>query len=260
MHGDAVSAPHFVIDGVVLKVHPRPSEGADVDTNAAVELNKGSDYITTGYGDFNMVVPAGELTLKVTIGEAEASETFIAKAGETIEKDVVVGVGIARFAAEYVVGSPVEDDIFIEIFAAKKALDGSRQSIAYGYGGEQDFELPAGDYVAIYKLDGAIGEVPFSVAVAELTETPVVLNAGILAVTSPSDDYIEVFGAAKALNGNRKSFGHGFGPSFETTLPDGDYVISTKKDGVESETAVTIKGGERFELTITAPAAGGKKK
>ncbi len=257
---DAVSAPHFVIDGVVLKVHPRPSEGADVDTNAAVELNKGSDYITTGYGEFNMVVPAGELTLKVTIGEAEASETFMAKAGETIEKDVVVGVGIARFVAEYVAGSPVEDDIFLEIFAAKKALDGSRQSIGYGYGGEQDFELPAGDYVVVYKLDGATGEIPFSVAVAELTETPVVLNAGILAVTSPSDDYIEVFGAAKALNGNRTSFGHGFGPSFETTLPDGDYVISAKNDGVESETPVTINGGERFELTISAPAAGGKKK
>jgi len=257
---DKVLTPHFVIDGVILKVHPRPSEGADVDENAAVELNKGSEHVTTGYGDFNMVVPAGELTLKVTIGEAEASETFTAKAGQTIEKDVVVGVGITRFAVAYVEGMPVEDDIFLEIFAAKKALDGSRQSIAYGYGGEQDFELPAGDYVVVYKLDGATGEIPFSVAVAELTETPVVLNAGILAVTSPSDDYIEVFGAAKAINGNRTSFGHGFGPSFETTLPDGDYVISAKKDGVESETPVTIKGGERFELAITAPAAGGKKK
>lgn len=254
-----IAAPHFVLNAAVLKLHPRPSEGAEVDSDASVEINHDGEYVTTNYGDTNYVVPAGQIDVNVKIGAATVALSFTPKAGDTIDQDVIVGVGLARFAAEYVEGSPVAADIFLEIFDPKKALDGTRKSIAYGYGGEQDFELPAGDYVVVYKLDGATGEIPFTIAVAELTEVAVVINAGILAVTTPTDDYIEVFGAAKTLDGNRKSFGHGFGPSFETTLPDGDYVISAKKDGVDTETPVTIKAGERFELTIAAPA-GGKKK
>lgn len=255
-----VAAPHFVLNGAMLKLHPRPSEGAEVDTDASTEIRHDGDYVTTNYGDIDIVVPAGQIEVDVAIGAAAVTLSFTPKAGDTIDQDVIVGVGLVKFVAEYVEGSPVAADIFMEIFDAKKALDGTRKSVTYGYGGEQDFELPAGDYVVVYKLDGTTGEIPFSVVVAELTEVAVVLNAGILAVTSPTDDYIEVFGAAQTLEGNRTTFGHGFGPSFETTLPDGDYVVSVKKDGVESETPITIKGGERFELAVEATPAGGKKK
>ena len=255
-----VAEPHFVLNGAVLKLHPRPSEGAEVDTDASTEIRHDGEYVTTNYGDIDVVVPAGKIDVDVAIGEASVTLNFTPKAGDTIDQDVIVGVGLAKFAAEYVEGSPVAADIFMEIFDARKALDGTRKSVVYGYGGEQDFELPAGDYVVVYQLHGATGEIPFSVAVAELTEVAVVLNAGILAVTTPTDDYIEVFGAAKTLDGNRTSFGHGFGPSFETTLPDGDYVVSAKKGDVESETPITIKAGERFELTIESAPADGKKK
>jgi len=51
------------------------------------------------------------------------------------------------------------------------------------------------------------------------------------------------------------SFDYGYGPDFQTTLKAGDYIVYSKKDDVESETPVTIKAGERFELTVEqAPA------
>ena len=195
----AVAAPHFVLNGAVLKLHPLPSEGAEVDTRASTEIRHDGDYVTTNYGDVDIVVPAGQIDVDVAIGEAAVTLSFTPKPGDIIDQDVIVGVGLARFAAEYIEGSPVAADIFMEIFDAKKALDGTRKSVTYGYGGKQDFELPGGDYVVVYKLDGATGEIPFSVAVAELTEVAVVLDAGILAVTSPTDDLIEVFGAAKTI-------------------------------------------------------------
>lgn len=248
-----VATPHFILNGAILKVHPRPSAGAEVDENATVELYKGSDdYITTNYGDIDLVVPAGELTLKVEIGEAKSSETFVAKAGETIEKDVVLGVGIAKFVAEYVAGMPVEADIYLEVVEAKKALDGSRKSVTYGYGGKQDFELAPGDYVVLYKLAGASGEVPFSIKTAEVTDVPLVLDAGVLVVKTPSDDYVELLGAQKTIEGNRKSFDYGYGPEFTTTLAAGDYVVLSKVGDGETETPITIKAGERFELTVQA--------
>src|SRR5690606_18378255 len=123
------------------------------------------------------------------------------------------------------------------------------------YGGDVSFELPEGDYVAAYSLRGAKGEVPFSVKTAELTEVAVVLDAGVLAVTTPVDAHVEIFGAARSIDGQRQSFDYGYGPDFQTTLPDGDYVVFARLGDAESETPVTIRGGERFELTVeTAPA------
>jgi Ca-activated chloride channel family protein len=257
----AVAEPHFVLDAAVLKVHPRPSEGADIDSDATVNVVWPKDE-TTFYGDVDTVVPAGDITLNVSIGAAKVVDSFTAAAGETVDKDIVVGSGIAQFQSEYVEGQPVEDDIFLEVFEAKQALDGTRKSVTNGYGGDQSFDLAQGDYVVTYDLDGTKGEIPFSVKTAEKTAVTIVLDAGVLAVTTPADNYVELFSATKDIKGNRESFDYGYGPSFETTLKAGDYVIlSRDAAGVDFETPVTIVAGQRNEITLTEPAApAGKKK
>lgn len=255
-----VAAPHFVLNGAYLKLHPRASEGEDVDGDASLEISSNGEYVTTDYGDTDLVVPAGKLEVKVTIGQAAVTREYTVKAGETIDEDVVLGAGLAFFKVEYVPGEAVQADIFLEIFEAKKALDGTRTSVAYGYGGEQDFTLPAGDYVVVYELDGAKGELPFTVAGGERVDTPVVLDAGVLAVTMTNDGYVEIRSAKKDIAGNVEVFDYGYGPEWQTTLKAGDYVVATEKDGETSETPITITAGERFELAVQPPAAGGKKK
>lgn len=242
-----VATPHFVINGAILKLHPMPSEGAPVDDDAATEIRHAGEYVTTSYGDIDVVVPAGALEVDVAIGEATVTRAYDAKAGETIDEDVIVGVGLAKVASFYIEGSPIEADIFIEILEAKKALDGSRKSVTYQYGGDLSFELPPGDYVATYDLGGAAGEVPFTIKTAELTEVPFVLDAGVLAVTTPGDDYVELVSAKADIAGNRKSFDYGYGPDFSTTLAAGDYLIIS----LDQETPITIVGGERSEIAIT---------
>jgi Ca-activated chloride channel family protein len=103
---------------------------------------------------------------------------------------------------------------------------------------------------------------PFSVKTAEKTAVTIVLDAGVLAVTTPTDNYVELVSATKDIKGNRQSFDYGYGPSFETTLKAGDYVIlSRDAAGADFETPVTIVGGQRSEITLTEPAApAGKKK
>ncbi|SEP98067.1 Ca-activated chloride channel family protein [Devosia sp. YR412] len=258
-----VAATHFVLNAAMLKLHPLPSEGAEIDNDASTEIKLNGEYLAYDYGDVDAVVPAGSIEALVTIGEATVSRTYELKAGDTVDEDVVVGTGLVFFTTEYAPGSKVEDDIFMEIFDAKTALDGTRESIAYGYNGEQDFELPPGDYIMAYELDGTEGEIPFSVTTGERTDVPVMLDAGVLAITTPSDDYVEIRSPTKDIAGNVKSFDYGYGPEYQTTLKAGDYVVYSKKGDVESETPITIKAGERFELTIEAAAAapaGGKKK
>lgn len=254
-----VAEPHFILNGTILKLHPMAAEGAGVDDDAAVEIRHAGDYVTTAYGDVNLVVPAGALEADVAIGEAKVTRSWDAKAGETIDEDVILGAGTAHVVSEYVSGTPVEGDIFIEIVEAKANLEGERKSVAYTYGGDVSFDLAAGDYVATYDLGGAKGEVPFSVKTGERVEVPVIMNAGILFVATPGDDYVEILSVAKNLEGNRQSFDYGYGPEFQTALTAGDYIVQAKVGDGVSETEVTIKGGERFELTVEAAPAGKTK-
>jgi Ca-activated chloride channel family protein len=255
-----VAAPHFVLNGVYLKLRPLPAEGAEIDENATIEIRNGGEYVTTSYRAIDLVVPAGALEVDVSIGEAKVTRTYQAKAGDTIEEDVIVGSGTAHIVSEYVSGTPVAADIFIEVLEAKESLEGERKSVAYTYGGDINFDLAEGDYVATYTLGGAKGEVPFSVKTGERVEVSIIMDAGILVVTTPGDNYVEVFSGTENIEGNRKSYDYGYGPEFQTTLTAGDYLIATTIDGTVTESPVTIKGGERFELTVEAPAAGGKKK
>jgi len=263
-----VATPHFVLNGTVLKLHPMASEGAEINDDASVAVSKAGEYVTTGYGDFDVVVPAGKLEVVVTLGEATVTRTYDAEAGATIDEDIIVGSGTAQITSEYVAGTPVEaDDISISVLEAKEALDGSRKSVATRYGGDVSFDLPQGDYVATYKLGGASGEVPFTVKTGERVEVNIIMDAGVLLVTTPSDNFVEVLSVTKNIEGDRKSFDRAFGPEFNTTLAAGDYIVATTFGDAITETPVTIKAGERFELNVEAaaspapaPAAGGKKK
>ena len=247
-----VAEPHFVLNGTVLKLRPLAAEGAEVDDEASTEIRHAGKYVTTVYGTVDLVVPAGALEVDVVIGSAKVTRSYDTKAGETIDEDVIVGSGTAHIVSEYVAGTAVEADIFIEVVEAKENLEGERKSVANTYGGDVNFDLPEGDYVATYDLGGAKGEVPFSVETGKRVEVPIVMDAGILAVTTPGDNYVEILGVTKNIEGKRQSFDYGYGPQFNTTLTAGDYIVATTVGDAVTETPVTIKGGQRFELTVEA--------
>lgn len=248
-----VAEPYFVLNAGTLVIRPLPSPGAEVADGAAVVIDYPGDGEATGYGLTEMVVPAGEQKITVRIGEGEASETLSLKAGETIEKDIVAGVGRVVSNAFYVEGMKVEDGgLAVEILAGKKNIDGSRKSIAHGYGPDVAHDLPAGDYVLSAKMHEAQAEAPFSVKVGELTEAGVVLNAGVLAISAPSAKSIQVFSAKPDIQGNRKEFGFAYGDAHQTTLPAGDYlVVADRGDaGGKKEATATVKAGERTEVAV----------
>jgi len=249
---DAVAKPLFVMDAGRLVLRPLPSEGAEPDTSAATLLEVPDGESRTHYGLVDVYVPAGDSIANVTIGEGAATETIAVAAGETVERDIIVGVGLARVSAAYVEGMAVEDGgLFVEVFAAKKALDGSRQSVAYGYGPGNDFELPPGDYVLFARMGEAETEVSFSVATGELSEVVAILDAGVLAFDAPGTDFVEVFGAKTDIQGNRKSFAYAYGGALQTTLPAGEYIVEAHvpDDGPVKTATVTVVAGERTEFT-----------
>ena len=247
-----VAEPYFVLNAGQLTIRPLPSEGAEPDSNAAVFTEFPNGESTTSYGETKLWVPAGETKVQVTIGTGMVSEAIAIKSGELLSKDIVVGVGVAAVNAFYVEGMKVEDsELFEEILEAKKDIQGNRKSLTYTYGPDHNFELPPGDYVLVSSVGGAKLETPFSIAAGERTEVNAILGAGVVAITAPGTDKVEVFGAKKDIQGNRTSFTYGYGGALQTTLTAGDYVVvASPAEGEAKQTSITVVAGERLEITV----------
>jgi Ca-activated chloride channel homolog len=251
----ALSTSVAVLDAGILNLTLRASPGADADPDAFWELRGADELYETGYGTAYRVFPAGEHALKAVLGAAEVNQSVVIEAGAVTDLDLVIGVGLAVVDATYAEGVAVEGgDHFVEIFGAAKDINGNRKAFGYTYGAGAKFDLPPGDYVAVVTLGAAVSEVPFAVKVGERVDVSVPLNAGVAAFTfGDGNTFLEVFGAAKDINGNAKAFGYGYGPTWQSTFPAGDYVASVDFAGTKTETPFTVKAGERLELTITKP-------
>lgn len=249
-----VAEPVFVLNAGTLIVRPLASEGAEVSDGATVVTEYPGGGKATNFGLTKIVLPAGEQKITVKIGEGEVSETITLAAGETVEKDIVVGVGRVVVNALYAEGGEKVgvSGLDVKIFKARKKVDGSREQASYGFGPDGEFELPPGDYVAIVRLDKAEVEQPFDIRAGESKDVTAHLNAGVLAVSAPGAKHIEVFAAKKDIQGNRKAFGYAFDEEHQATLPAGDYVIVADggDNGGKKEATATVNAGERTEIRI----------
>jgi Ca-activated chloride channel family protein len=248
----AVADPQFDFEAGFVDLRPIHSEGQDVDENAYVQLVLPNGDTQTGYGEIKQYVPAGTTKITVTIGAASKDDSVDVTAGQHVDKDVVLGAGHANISAQYAEGQPVnEDSLYVEVFEAKKDIQGNRKSVTTGYGPVYQADLPPGDYVAQVTFDAAKVEQPFKVKAGEAVDLVITLNAGALAVTAPNGDYTEVFSAKKDIQGKRTSFGGTYDMAATRTLPAGDYhIVVTMKDGSTKEADATVKVGERTEITV----------
>ena len=258
---DELAAPYVVLNAGVVVLRAFAAEGQPVSDGAALNVYYPGGE-THGYGEGTFRIPAGEITIKARVGEGEVSETFTLAAGETVEKDLIAGVGLAVVNAAYVEGMAVEDGgMAVNVFKAVKAIDGSREEVGYGYGPGNEYQLPPGDYVAVVRMDGASVEIPFTVASGERVEVMGILEAGVVALTMPETDAFNLYAAKKDIQGNRAEAGYGFGAEYQTTLPTGDYVVVTRyADDSVTETPFSVTAGERTEVTVEKGAAKSKTK
>jgi Ca-activated chloride channel homolog len=248
---EALLEPQVILNAGTLILHPRVSEGGPIDTGAGLNLTNASGMDGTYYGDTTIIVPAGEITVNLRIGEARATETVTIAPGETLEKDIIAGAGVAAVDAYYVDGVIMDSTQHgVEILSAKKALDGSQDSITTSYGPGQVFTLPPGDYVARIRQDAAEVETPFTVKSGERVDVKVVLNAGVLAITAAGANSIEVFDAKADLSGNRTSRSFDYNTEKTLVAPGGDYLIVVMRGETKAEATATVKPGERTEITV----------
>lgn len=249
-----IAKPFVNFDAGRVIVHPkRTPDAQEDDGNIRVDVAFGG-YTTVYYGKAEFYAAAGDLKLKGSIGPTEVEETIPVKAGDRIERDLIVGSGTVINNAVYADGGPAVDsrDVFFEVVASTKSIDGTRKKIGYEYGTGSKIDVPPGDHILTAKLGAATSEIPFTVKAGERAEVTVNFNAGVLAITAPGANFIEILSAEKDIQGNRKSVSNNYGAEWQETLPAGDYVIAVKYEGdiAPKEATATVKAGERAELAV----------
>ena len=247
------ATPVFDLEAGHIDLRPRTAEGEDINSGAAVYTEFPDGTSTTSYGEVGIYVPAGDTKVTVTIGSAVITDVVSVAAGDRVEKDLVVGAGHINITGSFAEGQPIGDSVlFVEVFDAKKDIQGNRKSVANGYGPTISLDLAPGDYVAVASYDAVKIEQPFSIKGGEGSDLDINLNAGALAVTAPNGNYVEIFSAKKDIQGNRTSFGGTYDMAATRTLPPGDYhiVVTLANDAGSKEADASVKAGERTEITV----------
>lgn len=245
----------LVLNAGILKISVAADETADTDDSARFDIFAGGDS-EGGYGAGTFFVPAGDITVKASVGEAETEESFPIEAGETLEKKIVAAAGILGVEAVYAEGGPkLEDDGYrVDVLAAKMDLEGNRKGVAGGYGPGNRFKLAPGDYVVKVRMGVAEAEAPVTVKKGEMTPVTVNINAGVLNVKAPGAYRIDILPAKADLQGNRDGIDGAYGEEFQVTIPPGDYVavatMGEGGDGPKKELPVSVKAAERTEVTV----------
>lgn len=248
---DTLTAPEIVLNAARLILHPKPDAAGEDSKDAPVNITSASGIDTTNYGPSRFYLPAGDYTITGTMGQASTSETITLKPGDLVERDLIIGAGLAVVDGYYVEGLLMENTQHsVEILAAKQALDGSHASITTSYGPAAKFELSPGDYIARVSEGGASAETPFTVKVGERVNVSVILQAGVLAVSAPGASEITVFKAKADINGNRTQMAFVYADTLNVALPEGDYVIETKRGDVAAQTSAKVTKGERAEVAV----------
>lgn len=248
-----VFAPDVVLNATRVILRPRIAAEAPVKAKASLRFTQPTGLDVTLAGAVDTYLPAGETTVTATLDAARVPITLTLIPGVVLDRNIIISAAVLAPEVLYVEGMPVTaDELFVEIFAARRSVDGSRVSIVSGTGPDQEFHLSAGDYVAVASMGAASAESPFSVALVQRIGLPIVLNAGVLAASSPGAERLEIV-TPPDIGGNRASVAVAATDSTVETLPAGDYVLVARRGNQMAETAFTITPGERTELTLPLP-------
>jgi Ca-activated chloride channel family protein len=223
-------------DGVVWEIHDRAGNHVATDYEAVPKF----------------VLPAGDYTMTLVKGLSRTSKPFSVAAGDSINVSMTIDVGRLLVRGVYAANGPkIEDGFVVEVRRPAKADGEEGEHLATDYQPQSRFDLPAGEYdvVAVVGLAKAVQRV--SVKSGAPTQVTIALNAGVAGITAPGARVIELFGAERDINNNRKYVSTHYEPGWNVALNAGAYVaVVTYADDRKVERTFTVSPGKRVEVAI----------
>ncbi len=253
LSADEMTEVSLNLNAAIVTLVGRRAEGSEPDKGIRWDIGLPDGSEATDYGGtVRFIVPAGKRALKARLGKAILMDIVELAAGEQVTKEFIIATGRLVAFALYAEGGPeVGNDVRFDVFGATKDIAGKRKDFGTAYGDGKSFDLPPGDYVLHAKAGSATAEIPVTVKGNERVEPRVVLGAGVIAISAPGGDRIDILGVEKDISGRQKQFGTNYGEAWQTVLPAGDYVLKVRKqDKNVVEGKATVTAGQRTEVTV----------
>lgn len=197
-------------------------------------------------------LPAGKYTAEVAWGNAKAKVAFEVAAGKTVEVPVVLNAGTLTLSALMDEGAaPAPDELAWDIFGEANA-EGDRPKAGFSYDAQPKMRLNAGKYLVMVKRGGVTTQTEVEVPAGKLTDRAVILNAGMLKLSSAAKEGAwDILGPQDA-EGNRKTLFFSYDQNVKVAVPAGKIVIMRTEGDKKTEKEIEIKANTLTELTIDA--------
>lgn len=187
-------------------------------------------------------------------------------ADKPTELTLVLDAGLLKLRALAGQGGEVlQNGVVWYVLESKKSLSGQAKEVTATSAGLPTLTLPAGDYLVRVSYGAARAEMPVSIGPGKLTETDVIVNAGIAAVTSMvggqkvSDNrgfVMRVLSEPTGLEGTQKEVAATSSPHDQFKLSAGNYVVRARLGwgNAWAEAPITIKPNERTDVSMVFDA------
>ncbi|WP_315837592.1 vWA domain-containing protein [Bradyrhizobium prioriisuperbiae] len=215
--------------------------------------DKGGTLVAQEYDAVpRFVLAAGSYVLTLTKGQSKASKPFSVAAGDSTNVSLTLDAGKLIVTSTYAEGGPkVEKDIVVEVRLPPK-MDGEEgEKIATEYDPQSLFDLPTGSYDVVATVGGATRTVRAEVKSGAPTRVTVNLDAGVVGIKTGGAEEIDIYGAERDLNDERKRVYVQYDSTLNLALNVGEYVAVAQYPGGKTvEKPFTITAGKRQQLDI----------
>ncbi|KJC43699.1 hypothetical protein UP09_17135 [Bradyrhizobium sp. LTSP885] len=244
---------------VILDAGYVTSEGSVAGGAAKVDdvvwqvTDKGGTPIAQEYDAVpRFVLAAGSYVLTLTKGQSKTSKPFSVAAGDSSNVSLTLDVGKLIVTSTYAEGGPrVEKDIVVAVRQPAKADGDEGEKVAQEYDAESKFDLPSGSYDVTAVVGEAKGTARAEVKSGAPTRINVNLNAGVIGIKTDGAQEIDIYGAERDINDERKRVSVSYEATFNVALGAGDYVaVAIYADGQKLEKPFSIAAGKRQTLEI----------
>src|SRR5882757_3987263 len=244
---------------VILDAGYVTSEGSVAGGAAKVDdvvwrvTDKGGKLVAQEYDAVpRFVLAAGSYVLTLTKGQSKTSKPFSVAAGDSSNVTLTLDAGKLIVTSTYAEGGPrVEKDIVVEVRLPPKMDGDEGEKVATEYDAQSQFDLPGGSYDVTASVGEAKRTMRAEVKSGAPTRLTVNLDAGVVGIKTDGAQQIDIYGAERDINDERKHVSVTYEANANTALNTGDYVaVATYADGQKVEKPFTIAAGKRQVLDI----------
>ncbi|VAV87078.1 hypothetical protein MNBD_ALPHA08-1015 [hydrothermal vent metagenome] len=220
-------------------------------------------------------VKPGTYYIEAKVKNIVSSTTYEVKAGQENRAEIILNAGLLRVIAVPEEGGKPLEQAYIYIQEPVAAANGKRKRITAA-NQRNTFTLAAGKYYAVAVNGKATAGQEVEVIAGKLTETTIILAAGVLQVSvlaqeggkpQTSGSYVYIYENEKQASGKRKQI-TAASPRNKFTLPQGTYYVVAKIGKATVGKTIEVVAGKLTEATIVVgvgalkvqviPAEGGK--